>query len=741
MAQNQVQSMVGQELGSYRILSLLGTGGMGEVYLAEDTKLDRKVALKFLSGELQEDEAARRRFLREAKSAAALDHPYVCNIFEIGKAESKDFISMEYVRGKTLKEQLEKGPLPLQVALEKATEIAEALEAAHRQNIIHRDLKPLNIMITPDGHVKVLDFGLAKRLTAEGGDSQEQTLTGNLTRTGDTLGTLPYMSPEQLRGQEVDARSDIFSFGVLLYEMLTAVHPFKKDSPMDTGNATLSQDPAPLPRYVEGIPELLQHTVRKMLAKERDRRYQSAKDLRVDLEQLKRDVDRGRAAVRVSTPARKSNLRRQLALGAALLTIVLMAGVVLWLIRSPSKPSLRVEPLTSYPGHETRPTFSPEGNQVAFSWNGDKQDNFDIYVKLIGSGRPLRLTTNPAMDISPSWSPDGRSIAFLRLLPDRKVEVLLIPALGGSERPVAEINFQPFGHLPGSFLPWYPDGKWLIVCNEVNSLSVGLTLLSIGTGEKRQLTLPPMDSGVVADMAPAVSPGGDALAFIRGVSLGVSDLYLLSLSKDLKPKGEPKRLTFWNRSTNSPFWTPDGREILFSSGWHLGSRSLWEIAASGSGEPERLAALDFGAQTLAVSRQGKRLVYEQVAFDYNIWRIEDPGLEGKSAAPSKLTSSTRWDGWPDFSPDGSKIAFVSFRSGTMEVWICDSDASNAIQLTSLRSSFATDATDEIYETRGPRWSPNGGGEPGASETLSLSLARNRRPTSTSSIRTVERPSD
>ena len=171
---------------------------------------------------------ARARFVREARSAAALDHPFICNIYEVGEEEGKSFISMEYVPGETLKEQLEKGPLPLQDALAKATEIAEALEAAHRQNIIHRDLKPSNIMITPEGHVKVLDFGLAKRLRpVEGGDSQEETLTVDLTQTGDTLGTVPYMSPEQLRGEAVDARSDIFSFGVTLYEMLTGIDPFR----------------------------------------------------------------------------------------------------------------------------------------------------------------------------------------------------------------------------------------------------------------------------------------------------------------------------------------------------------------------------------------------------------------------------------------------------------------------------------------------------------------------------------
>ena len=236
--------MVGETISHYKILKKIGQGGMGEVYLAQDTTLDRKVALKFLPEKLQQDSTARKRFLREAKSAAALDHPYICKIYEIGEAEEKSFISMEYIQGTTLKEALLKGPLPLKEALEKATEIAEALEAAHQQKIVHRDLKPSNIMLTLDGHVKVMDFGLAKRVTpAEGG--QEEEITTALTRDSALLGTVPYMSVEQVRGQAVDTRSDIFSFGVVLYEMLTGVNPFKRDGQIETAHAIVSETPPP----------------------------------------------------------------------------------------------------------------------------------------------------------------------------------------------------------------------------------------------------------------------------------------------------------------------------------------------------------------------------------------------------------------------------------------------------------------------------------------------------------------
>ncbi len=276
--------MIGQTISHYKITEKLGGGGMGVVYKAEDTRLGRNVALKFLLEEFQQDSAARKRFLGEARSAAALDHPFICKIYEVGEEEGQSFISMEYIQGQTLKDKLAGGPLPLKDALEKATEVAEALEEAHKQGIVHRDLKPANIMLTPQGHVKVLDFGLAKRVTPTEG--QEQEITTALTREGSTLGTIPYMSPEQIRGQAVDTQSDIFSFGVVLFEMLTGGHPFKKASPLDTASSILRDELSPLSDYVPELPEVLQHTLQKMLAKRVEDRCQSAAEVRIDLEQL-----------------------------------------------------------------------------------------------------------------------------------------------------------------------------------------------------------------------------------------------------------------------------------------------------------------------------------------------------------------------------------------------------------------------------------------------------------------------
>jgi formylglycine-generating enzyme required for sulfatase activity/tRNA A-37 threonylcarbamoyl transferase component Bud32/dienelactone hydrolase len=289
--------MIGKTISHYHVVDKIGKGGMGEVFLADDVSLSRRVALKFLPPEMQKDDIAHKRFLREARSAAALNHPYICSIHEVSEVGGKDFIVMEYVEGQTLKERLAKGPFTRREALQVAAEIAEALEQAHDKGIIHRDLKPANIMLAQRGHVKVMDFGLAKQVKeAEKAVGQEDTLTA-LTREGSTLGTLAYMSPEQLRGEAVDARSDIFSFGIVLYEILTGIHPFRQASPMDTAAGILNKEPAPLSRHLEKVPELLQQTVSRMLAKERGGRHSDIHEVRADLGLLIKQFDQSASGI------------------------------------------------------------------------------------------------------------------------------------------------------------------------------------------------------------------------------------------------------------------------------------------------------------------------------------------------------------------------------------------------------------------------------------------------------------
>ena len=273
--------MIGRTIGHFRIEAKLGQGGMGEVYLADDLVLDRKVALKFLAEHLQNDEVTRRRFLREAKSAAALDHAFICNIFEIGEADDLNFIAMEYVRGQTLEERVSKGPLPLKEMLRNAKEIAQALEQAHRNSIVHRDLKPSNIMVA-EGHIKVMDFGLAKKVPTDTAGGPETKSTA-LSAVGSVIGTPAYMSPEQLRGDPLDARSDIFSLGIVLYELVTGVHPFTRPQVLGTASAILNEEPAPISNYLDEVPVVVEEIFLRMLAKDPERRYQSVTELLLDL--------------------------------------------------------------------------------------------------------------------------------------------------------------------------------------------------------------------------------------------------------------------------------------------------------------------------------------------------------------------------------------------------------------------------------------------------------------------------
>ena len=281
--------MIGKTIAHYTITEKIGQGGMGEVYRATDSSLKRDVALKFLPESMAQDETARRRFLREARSAAALDHPFICQIHEIGEIDGVDFIAMEYVSGQTLKEKLGEGRVAIPECLRIASEIAEALELAQEKKIVHRDLKPTNIMLTSGGHVKLMDFGLAKSTSGAQEDTQQLSVT-KLTGEGSTLGTVPYMSPEQLKGEEVDSRSDMFSLGIILYEMLTGVHPFIKPDLMATASSILQEEPAPLRIHREGVSPVIQYMLRKMLAKEPEKRYQLVGDIHTDLTALMQDA-------------------------------------------------------------------------------------------------------------------------------------------------------------------------------------------------------------------------------------------------------------------------------------------------------------------------------------------------------------------------------------------------------------------------------------------------------------------
>ena len=353
--------------------------------------------------------------------------------------------------------------------------------------------------------------------------------------------------------------------------------------------------------------------------------------------------------------------------------------------RTPQSVPNQPIPLTSLPGSELSPTFSPDGSQVAFAWNGENQDNLDIYVQAVGSPRPLRLTTDPAEDGWPAWSPDGRQIAFLRLTPERQA-IYLMPPLGGPERRIAELALSAKCH---GQVAWSPDGKFLVFSRSESERSPpSIYVLSLDTGQERRLTSPPALM-IYGDTGPAVSPDGRTVAFARGDSLKV-EIYLVPWNG-----GDPRQLTSQGGINWWPAWTPGGREIVYERERAFGSLlQLWRVAVSG-GEPRQITEVGEGVRKPAVSPQARRLAYVRGSDEHNIWRYSMPGRPDGDP-PKMVIGSTRRDHRPQLSPDGNRIAFDSDRTGSREIWVCNSDGSNLMQLTSWPRGFPGC----------PRWSPD-----------------------------------
>jgi Tol biopolymer transport system component/tRNA A-37 threonylcarbamoyl transferase component Bud32 len=681
--------MVGRILGQYRICEKLGEGGMGVVWKARDIRLERFVALKTLPAERLASKERKHRFLNEARAASALNHPNIVHIYEISEADGIPFISMEFVSGRTLDRLIGRKGLRLQEALKYGVQIADALGKAHAAGIVHRDLKPSNIIVDENGNARVLDFGIAKLLEVPSESSQETaTMAASkelITENGAVIGTAAYMSPEQADGRSIDSRSDIFSFGSLVYEMLTGAQAFRGDSMLSTLSAILRDEPRPLSSLEADIPKDLEKIIGRCLRKNPDRRFQHMSDLKVALEDVEIDRQSGQVTTGGTTNGRSQNRIRWLLGGLA---IVVLGMGVFFLRPLPHAPP-RIVPLTTYPGVETTPAFSPDAHQVAFAWNGGTGDNFDIYVQLVDAGTPLRLTTSPASEYWPTWSPDGRYIAFLRDAGDR-YEIWTVPALGGSERRLGQSQAKISWSVNG--LSWSPDGTFIAFIDDIDGQKPSVVLMDVASGEKRRVTSPP--NGFTRDLRPTYSPNGKSIAFIRARSDLTRDLMLQPLTNSGETSGGPQRLTFEEDQIRSADWAADGRSIIYTAGQD-DSLKLLTVAINGR-ETERLGFAGENPFMISVSRSGKQLAYSHNIFDYNIWRVPGPDSSVTDKSPIRLIASTRVDIEPQFSPDGRKIAFSSSRSGTKQLWICDQDGQNAIQLTSSKRA----------EVRSPRWSPD-----------------------------------
>jgi eukaryotic-like serine/threonine-protein kinase len=657
---------------------------MGEVYRARDTRLGREVAIKVLPAARMADPGRRNRFAQEARAASALNHPNIVAIYDISQADGVDFLVMELIRGKTLDHLIGRTGLRLTDTLRYALQIVDALSKAHAAGIVHRDLKPANVMVTEDGVVKLLDFGLAK-LDEPASSIAESECTETVrlgpefqSAEGTVVGTIAYMAPEQAEGKKVDARADGFSFGALLYEMVTGRRAFTGDSSASTLAAVIKTDPKPPSQIVADVPRDLEKIILRCLRKDAARRFQSTSDIKVELEDLKEESDSGRLA----TPAAVSRGSSRKGWIAAGLAIPLLVAAVSYLrpagTTAPRLPT--VLPLTTYDGLEAYPTLSPDGNQVAFTWDGEKRDNQDIYVRVIGTATALRLTSDPAPDIFPAWSPDGRQIAFLR-----GNTIYIISPIGGQERKLANVP-----GLRGRF-SWSADGKWLAVAQaDIAPEANGIFLISAEGGGSRRLTT---RQRPFFDADPVVSPDGKKLVYATCASQWSCQLDLVDLDDHLNLSGAVRKLKTPLTPSPALAWSADSLTVVYDRklGFNniMSSDRLWRISIQPGAEPERLEYTDDTASFPVISRGGSRLVYTRNASSTNIWKWTDNRAE-------KVLSSTQLEIFPEYSPDGRKIAFQSTRSGLHQVWVANADGSGVVQL-----------TNSTQFSGSPHWSPDG----------------------------------
>jgi eukaryotic-like serine/threonine-protein kinase len=686
--------MTGRAISHYEVLEKLGEGGMGVVYRARDTHLDRLVAIKILPGEKVADPERKRRFVQEAKAASALNHPNIITVHDVAQDAGMYFIVMEFVPGKTLDQLIGRKGLKLNEALKYGVQIADALSRAHTAGIIHRDLKPGNIMVDEHGLVKVLDFGLAKLTeTAPAGQDERTRTMRPTTEEGTILGTVAYMSPEQAEGKPVDARSDTFSFGTVLYEMLTGRRAFQKESKASTLGAIIHREPEPLGT---DVPRDLEKVISRCLRKDPTRRFQHMADVKVALEELKEDSDLGRLGAQPGGPAK---LWRVPWAAVAVVALVVGAGgvgITWWLLRSPaSAKPLELTRVTSDAGLTTYPALSRDGKLLAYASDRSGEGNLDIWVQQVGGGAPIRLTRHEADDREPSFSPDGTKIVFRSEREGGGIYV--IPTLGGEEQRIAEKGRSP---------RFSPDGRWITYW--VGDLSAfgrnRIYVVSLDGGQPRQLQ-PEFDTAYL----PLWSPDGKHLLYAgverpQGPTLGVHDWWVAPVQGGRAiPTGALAQLQKYGvfpHQRDAGVWL--GNRLVFSatgkgedaSRVAIYSASLWQIRLSPKtwqmqGSPQQLTSgtgVEAEPSVAALSDSGQLLALSVTSSNADIWGLPVDANQGKVLGEMRrLVSNAAPDTYPAVSADGTKLAFTSRRTNTWEIWFKDLQSGREVALTSAPS--------------------------------------------------------
>lgn len=651
--------IVGLQIGRFHITGCLGRGGMGEVYSAEDPMLSRNVALKFLTPEAAPGGAVE-QVTREARAASALNHPNIVTVHEVIRHGETPIIVMELIEGTALRSMCGTRQ-PLERILSIGRQIAEALAAAHVHDIVHSDIKPENIFVRPDGYVKVLDFGLAHPVSGETRRSSDE-------RQG---GTLRYMSPEQARGEPTSPATDIFSFGLVLYELATGKHAFPSHSPFGAVYAVLTSEPATEPLH-DCVPAHLSSLILSMLAKD--------PAARPSADEVARGL--GEAAQQVAI-WRQPGIWLTIAAG-----LLLAMGAMGWFLSgrkdSPQFSDLSIRPLTSQSGWEASPALSPDGQSVAFTWVEKLDGIRQVYVKQLNGAEPVKVTNSQTKgNIGPLvWSPDGRRLAFERWHGPSEA-IYSIASAGGDEKKILDLSIA----TGSSAIDWSADGKWLAFSDAMSTPGdhLAVYLFNIRTGEKKKLTSPPSEDW--GDWDPKFSPDGLRVAFKRVVNFWNDDIYLVSAGG-----GSLERLTANGRGIWGHAWVRDGKSLIVSCQRGSTLFGLWRFPVLREAQPERITQGGIDAITPATGRNTRRLAWVNQLWDLNIYRASMPG----GGAPVKLIASTARDQGATYSPLGS-IAFISDRSGSREVWMAKEDGSHQVQVTHSDGSLVGNL----------QWSPDG----------------------------------